>query len=94
MKSDNDTMSNHPIKFSPLDFDPDKSNHNILKEGTYFYVTGKKGKVPLFGKARESSVAECGTCHDPHGKSRLPKLHRIKNTGGEICLTCHIGIKS
>ena len=94
MKSDNDTMSNHPIKFSPLYFDPDKINHNILKEGTYFYVIGKKGKVPLFGKARESSVAECGTCHDPHGKSRLPKLHRIKNTGGEICLTCHIGIKS
>ncbi len=62
-------MNNHPIKFSPLNFSPDRINHNIAKEGQYYYVLGITGKVPLFGETLESAVAGCGTCHEPHGKS-------------------------
>jgi predicted CXXCH cytochrome family protein len=90
LKSRVEPMNNHPIKFSPLDFDPDKVNHTIIKEGKYFYVSGQTGKVPLFGDTKESAVAECSTCHDGHGKSRYPKLHSIDNSKSQICLVCHI----
>jgi len=82
-------MKNHPIKFSPLDFDPEKINHTIIKEGTYFYVSGEKAKIPLFGKSKESAVAECATCHEPHGESYVPKMLRVDNSQGMLCLICH-----
>jgi len=83
-------MENHPIKFSPLDFNAEKINHNIIKEGGRFYVSGDKGKVPIFGATRETAVAECTTCHDPHGRSGLPKLLRIDNSKSGLCLACHL----
>jgi predicted CXXCH cytochrome family protein len=87
-------MKNHPIKFSPLDFDREKINHNIVREGKHFYVSGQTGKVPLFGETRESAIAECGTCHEPHGKSGMPYLPRIGNEKGQLCLVCHINLES
>ncbi len=86
-------MNNHPIKVSPLEFDPEKINHNITREGSLFYVSGESGKAPLFGETRESAVIECGTCHDAHGKSGAHKLHVIDNTNNQLCLACHINLK-
>jgi len=83
-------MDNHPIKFSPLDFNPEKINHNIIMEGERFYVSGDKGKVPIFGVNRETAVAECTTCHDPHGRSGIRTLLRIDNSKSGLCLTCHL----
>jgi len=83
-------MKNHPIKFSPLDFSPEKINHNIIMEGERFYVSGDKGKVPIFGATRETAVAECTTCHDPHGRSGIRKLLRIDNSKSGLCLACHL----
>lgn len=93
LKSTHEKMNNHPIKFSPLVFDAQKINHNIIKEGKYFYVAGKTEKVPLFGETKYTAVAECATCHESHGKSGLPKLKRIDDAKGELCLVCHISIK-
>ncbi|MBI5056741.1 MAG: cytochrome c3 family protein [Nitrospirae bacterium] len=90
LQSDIVKMANHPIKFSPLNFDRKKINHNIVREGKFFYVSGDKGKVPLFGETPETAVAECATCHDPHGKSKLPKLARVDNSKNAICLACHL----
>ncbi len=84
-------MNNHPIKFSPFDFSPDKINQNIVKEGQYYYVLGQTGKVPLFGDTMESAVAECGTCHEPHGKLIRKKLLQVDNSEGKLCLICHKG---
>ncbi len=92
-KNINSKMNNHPIKFSPLDFSPQKINQNIVKEGAYFYVSGQTGKVPVFGETARTAVAECSTCHEPHGKIGMPKLPRIKNPNGELCLVCHIDMK-
>jgi len=36
LKSEFKKMDNHPIKFSPLDFDEKKINHNIIKEKNQF----------------------------------------------------------
>ncbi len=90
LKSEVVIMSNHPIKFSPLTFDPEKINHNIIMEKTRFYVSGVKGKVPIFGETRETAAAECTTCHDPHGKSGMRKLPRIDNSKNGLCLACHL----
>jgi predicted CXXCH cytochrome family protein len=92
LKSRIEKMDNHPIKFSPLVFDPEKINHNIVKEEGYFNVLRQTRKVPLFGRNRETAVAECTTCHDPHGKLDLTKLQRLDNTNGELCLVCHLTI--
>jgi len=83
-------MNNHPIKYSPLDFNPQKISHNIVRDGEYYYVSGESGKLPLSGDSRMSAVAECTTCHEPHGKSRRKELHRIDNSKGQLCLICHI----
>jgi predicted CXXCH cytochrome family protein len=82
-------MNNHPIKISPLEFDPEKLNHNIIRQGDVFYVSGESGKVPLYGDTKESAVLECGTCHDPHGRQKTQKLHRIDNSKSQLCLACH-----
>jgi predicted CXXCH cytochrome family protein len=85
-------LDNHPIKFSPLNFDPDKISHSIMSEGNNFFVQGESGRVRLFGETRESAVAECSTCHDPHGKSGLPFLQRSSLSEEEFCVICHINI--
>jgi predicted CXXCH cytochrome family protein len=92
LRSEVKNMANHPIKFSPLDFDPNKINHIIIKEKNQFYVSGKTGKVPIFGETPATAVAECTTCHDTHGETKMPKMPRINNSKGELCLVCHIGI--
>ncbi|MEN8263093.1 MAG: cytochrome c3 family protein [Nitrospirota bacterium] len=94
LKSEIVNMNNHPIKVSPLEFDPERFNHNIIREGRLFYVSGESGRVPLFGDTRESAVIECGTCHDAHGRSGADKLPIIDNTKNQLCLACHINIKS
>ncbi len=93
LKSRISKMNNHPIKFSPFDFDPEKINHDIVRDGNYFNVSRQKKNVPIFGKNRKTAVAECTTCHDPHGKLDFPKLQRLENLNGELCLVCHLSIK-
>jgi len=83
-------MANHPIKFSPMDFDSKRINHTIIEGKNHFYVSGKTGKVPIFGATAETAVVECTTCHDSHGKSHMPKMPRISNASGEMCLVCHL----
>jgi predicted CXXCH cytochrome family protein len=80
----------HIIKFSPLKFDPKMINQNISVEGKHFYISGDKGKLPLFGASRETAVAECSTCHDPHGRSGRRNLLRIDNANSALCFTCHL----
>jgi predicted CXXCH cytochrome family protein len=80
----------HPIKFSPLDFNPKTMNQNIIMEKKRFYISGDKGKLPIFGKDRETAVVECTTCHDPHGRSGIRKLLRIDDANSGLCLTCHL----
>jgi predicted CXXCH cytochrome family protein len=93
LKSEVLKMANHPIKFSPLDFDPNKINHVIIEEKNQFYISGKTGKVPIFGASALTAVVECTTCHDSHGKSAAPKMPRIDNSRGQMCLVCHINIE-
>lgn len=88
----NHTMGNHPIKFSPLDFDPVKINQNIIREDDFFYVSGVAGKVLLFGETEDTAVVECASCHDPHGRSGLPNLPRLQISAEEFCVICHISI--
>jgi len=90
LRSTVEVMNNHPIKYSPLDFNREKISHNIVREGKSYYVSGQSGKLPLSGESRISAVTECTTCHEPHGKSRRPQLHRIDNAKGQLCLICHI----
>ncbi|MBI5664830.1 MAG: hypothetical protein HZC49_07060 [Nitrospirae bacterium] len=90
LKTSVQKMDNHPIKFSPLDFAPDKINHVIVKENNQFYVSGKTGKVPIFGASAATAVVECATCHDSHGKLNMPKMPRINNSRSELCLVCHL----
>ncbi|MBI4682095.1 MAG: cytochrome c3 family protein [Nitrospirae bacterium] len=92
LKSEVKKMANHPIKFSPMDFDPNKINHNIIKEDNHFYVSGSTGQVPIFGATPATAVAECTTCHESHGKTKTPKMLRISNSKGELCLVCHVNI--
>ena len=90
LRSSIEIMHNHPIKYSLLDFDPKRINNNIIQEGQYYYVSGKDGKLPLFGESRTSSVTECTTCHDPHGKEKKPKLHYMDNSNSQVCMICHL----
>jgi len=85
--------SNHPIKFSTLDFNPDKINHNIIKKNGTFYLSWSTGELPIFGDTEDSAVAECSTCHDPHGRTNIPLLGRFDNTEGDLCIVCHINIR-
>ena len=85
-------LNNHPIKFSPFDFDSDKINQNIIRKNGSFYLSGATGEVPLFGDTEDTAVAECSTCHDPHGRTTVPLLGRFDNTEGELCMVCHINI--
>jgi len=82
--------THHIIKFSPLDFDPKMINQNITVEGKHYYISGAKGKIPLFGGSRDTAVAECTTCHDPHGRSGRRNLLRIDNANSALCFTCHL----
>lgn len=93
LRSEVQKMANHPIKFSPLDFAADKINHVIVEEKNRFYVSGKNGRVPIFGSTSATAVVECTTCHDSHGKSAAPKMLRIDNSRGQMCLVCHINIQ-
>ncbi len=90
LKSEVRKMANHPIKFSPLDFDSAKINHVVVEEKKQFFISGKYGRVPIFGATAETAVVECTTCHDSHGKTATPKMPRIKNSKGELCLVCHL----
>ena len=92
LKSRIEKMNNHPIKFSLFAFDPEKINRNIMKQEGYFNVSRKEKSVPIFGKNPETAVAECTTCHDPHGKLDFPKLKRLENINGELCLVCHLNL--
>ena len=92
MMSTVDNMNNHPIKFSPLNFDPEKISHNIVSEGEHFFIAGTTNRVPLFGDTRETAIVECASCHDPHGRSQLPYLHYYDNSEGQLCIACHINI--
>jgi predicted CXXCH cytochrome family protein len=92
LKSRIDRMDNHPIKFSPLDFDMNKFNHSIINAGGTFRIIGSAGSLPLFGNSLISAVVECSTCHDPHGKSGFPKLQRLDNDRGSLCLVCHLDL--
>jgi len=84
-------MNSHLIKFSPLDFNPDKMNHNVIKEGNRFYVSEETfGKVPLYGDTQETAIVECSTCHDGHGKKQFPDLNIIENSESQICRICHL----
>jgi predicted CXXCH cytochrome family protein len=85
-------LSNHPVQFSPLDFDADRINQNIIQKSGMFYVSGPGGDVRLFGATLESAVTECSSCHDPHGKSGLPLLHYTSNPKDDLCLICHINM--
>ena len=89
----NHTMGNHPVKFSPFDFDPVKINQNIISENNLFYVSGRAGKVLLFGDTADTAIVECSSCHDPHGMSGLPNLPRLQVSEEEFCVICHISIK-
>ncbi len=91
LRSSIDVMNNHPIKYSLLNFDSKLINHNIIKEGDNYYVSSRDGRLPLFGESRTSAVAECTTCHDPHGKAKKPKLHYIDNSNSQLCTICHLG---
>jgi len=81
---------NHPVKFSPLDFDAQRINQNIIQKGKSFYVAGPGGEVRLFGNTIETAVIECSSCHDPHGKSGLPLLQYTGNPKDDLCLICHM----
>jgi predicted CXXCH cytochrome family protein len=87
-------LSNHPVKFSPFDFDPDRINQNVIQKGNSFYVSGPGGDVRLFGNTIDTAVTECSSCHDPHGKSGLPLLHYTSNLKDDLCLICHINMKN
>ncbi len=50
-------MAHHPIKSSPLEFNPKTINHNITMEGKRFYVSGDKDKLPIVGESRETAVS-------------------------------------
>jgi|MudIll2142460700_1097286.scaffolds.fasta_scaffold60648_3 predicted CXXCH cytochrome family protein len=93
LKSEVRKMANHPVKFSPLDFDPGKINHVIIEEKNRFYISGKTGKLPIFGVTSATAVAECTTCHDAHNKSDMPNMPRINSPKGELCLVCHLNIE-
>jgi len=90
---ENHGYSNHPIKFSPLDFDSDRINHNIIEKSGTFYLSWLTGELPIFGDTKDSAVAECSTCHDPHGRTTVPLLGRFDNEEGGLCIVCHITIK-
>ena len=85
---------NHPVKFSPLDFDSEKINHNIIRRENNFYVSGPGGEVRLYGDTLSSAVMECSSCHDPHGKTGLPSLNYTENSAHDLCLICHINMKN
>jgi predicted CXXCH cytochrome family protein len=57
--------------------------------GLYGFGGGFFPTVPLFNFGGES-VVSCSTCHNPHGKTGIPDLLRVANTGSALCLTCHI----
>ncbi|MBI4843702.1 MAG: hypothetical protein HY809_05185 [Nitrospirae bacterium] len=87
-------MNNHPIKFSPLSFDKESVNNNIIIDEGMYYISAERGRLPLFGKDMGSAVAECVTCHDPHGgESGLAFLKRVDDSEGQLCLICHIDTK-
>lgn len=90
LRSEVKKMANHPIKFSPLDFSSEKINHTVIEEKKQFYISGKTGKVPIFGATAATAVVECATCHESHDRSHMPKLPRISNAKGEMCLVCHL----
>ncbi|MEW6601267.1 MAG: cytochrome c3 family protein [Nitrospirota bacterium] len=90
LKSEVKKMANHPIKFSPLDFDPAKINHTIVEEKDRFYISGKTGRVPIYGASLSTAIVECTTCHESHNKTGAPKMPRINNSRGELCLVCHL----
>ena len=85
-----ENMNNHPIKFSPLDFDSRKISQQIISDGKNIWISGPTGSLPLFGESRRSAVVECTTCHDPHGAAGFKSLQRIENTKGRLCLVCHL----
>jgi predicted CXXCH cytochrome family protein len=91
LRSNDRVMINHPIKFSPRDFDPEKINHNIIENSGQFFISGPTGDLPLYGSTEDSAVAECSTCHDPHGDSGHQKLRRLTRLKGKLCRVCHVG---
>ena len=92
MKSSIQQMDNHPIKFSPFDYDPRKINRTIIKDGENYRILGRFGALPLFGDSRDTAVAECATCHDPHGTGGFDNLLRIDNRASRLCRICHIDL--
>jgi predicted CXXCH cytochrome family protein len=85
-------MNNHPIKFSPLDFDSRKISQQIILIGKNIWISSPEGSLPLFGETRRSAVVECATCHDPHGTAGFKSLLRIDNHKSKLCIICHIDI--
>lgn len=87
-------LKNHPIKFSPFDFDPERINRNVISKDGSLYLSGAAGDIPIFGDSENTAVAECSTCHDPHGRSTVSSMTRLDNTEGDLCVVCHINISA
>lgn len=83
-------MNNHPIKFSPLNYDLQKFNQNVVQEGKKFFIAGQGEKLPLFGESAQKALVECATCHESHGYGGFKKLLRVDNRGSRLCLVCHL----
>jgi predicted CXXCH cytochrome family protein len=45
--------------------------------------------VEAAGLKLEDGKVQCTTCHDPHTQQNR-KFLRIPNTGGSLCLVCHV----
>ena len=48
-----------------------------------------KIKIPSYLPLTEDGEMVCYTCHDPHKKTKHPKMLRVDYFG--LCLACHVG---
>ncbi len=93
-----DLSNDHPIGIAYPTSGSNSGFNNATPGGTYIvgevgnnaYVknSGETIELPLSGSTVGSATVECTSCHNPHNPSNGEFL-RYKNTGSQICLTCH-----
>ena len=77
--------NDHPISFN---YDAAQALDNEIR------VSATETPSPATGTITQvylmNGQVQCGSCHDVHNSTGVPKLLKVANTKSQLCLDCHV----
>jgi predicted CXXCH cytochrome family protein len=86
-----DMRNDHPVAivYNTAYAASSKSGQYVTPSTSGTVVTVGTQNLPLYGGNATTATVECSSCHNSHD-NHLGNFLRVKNTGSQMCLSCHI----